>query len=78
MGDFFGGSVAISGDTVIVGAYFNDVGANANQGSVYIFTRSADVWTQQEKLTAGDGAANDLFGFSVAIDGDTALIGAHL
>ncbi len=78
VGDFFGGSVAISGDTVIVGAYFNDVGANANQGSVYIFTRSAGVWTQQEKLTAGDGAANDLFGFSVAIDGDTAIIGAHL
>ena len=78
VGDFFGGSVAISGDTVIVGAYFNDVGANANQGSVYIFTRSADVWTQQEKLTSGDGGANDFFGFSVAIDGDTALIGAHL
>ncbi len=78
VGDFFGGSVAISGNTAIVGAYFNDVGANANQGSVYIFTRSAGVWTQQDKLTAGDGAANDLFGFSVAIDGDTALIGAHL
>ncbi len=77
-GDFFGGSVAISGDTAIVGAYFNDVGGNANQGSVYIFTRSAGVWTQQDKLTAGDGAANDLFGFSVAIDGDTAIIGAHL
>ena len=77
-GDFFGGSVAISGDTAIVGACFNDVGGNANQGSVYIFTRSAGVWTQQDKLTAGDGAANDLFGFSVAIDGDTAIIGAHL
>jgi hypothetical protein len=77
-GDFFGGSVAISGETAIVGAYFNDVGGNANQGSVYIFTRSAGVWTQQDKVTAGDGAANDLFGFSVAIDGDTAIIGAHL
>lgn len=77
-GDFFGGSVAISGDTAIVGAYFNDVGGNANQGSVYIYTRSAGVWTQQDKLTPGDGEADDLFGFSVALDGDTAIIGAHL
>jgi FG-GAP repeat protein/putative Ig domain-containing protein len=79
-GDFFGGSVAISGDTAIVGAYLNDIDGIdfANQGSVYIFTRSAGVWTQQDKLTASDGAANDLFGFSVAIEGDTAIIGAHL
>ena len=77
-GDFFGGTVDISGDTAIVGACFNDVGANVNQGSAYIFTRSAGVWTQQQKLTSGDGAANDLFGFSVTIDGDTAIIGAHL
>ncbi|MGH9840655.1 MAG: FG-GAP repeat protein, partial [Blastocatellia bacterium] len=77
-GDFFGGSVGIGGDTAIVGAYLNDVGANANQGTAYVFTRSAGVWTQQDKLTAGDGAANDFFGFSIAIDGDTAIVGAHL
>jgi hypothetical protein len=77
-GDFYGGAVAISGDTAIVGACFNDVGGNANQGSVYVYTRSAGVWTQQDKLTAGDGAADDLFGFSVALDGDTVMIGAHL
>jgi FG-GAP repeat protein/putative Ig domain-containing protein len=79
-GDFFGGSVAISGNTAIVGAYLNDIeGIDfANQGSVYIFTRSAGVWTQQDKLMASDGAANDLFGFSVAIDGDTAIVGAPL
>jgi hypothetical protein len=78
VGDFFGGSVAISGDTVIVGAYLDDTVANVNQGAAYVFTRSAGVWTQQDKLQADDGEANDLFGFSVAIDGDTVIIGAHL
>jgi FG-GAP repeat/Putative Ig domain len=78
LGDFFGGSVDISGDTAIVGAYLDDSVTNVNQGAVYVFTRSADVWTQQDKLKADDGGANDFFGFSVAIDGDTAIIGAHL
>ena len=78
VGDFFGGSVAISGNTAIVGAYLDDTVANVNQGAAYVFTRSAGVWTQQDKLQAEDGEANDLFGFSVAIDGDTAIIGAHL
>ena len=78
VGDFFGGSVDISGDTAIVGAYLDDSVANANQGAVYVFTRSAGVWSQQDKLKADDGGANDFFGFSVAIDGDTAIIGAHL
>ncbi len=77
-GDFFGGSVAIRGDTAIVGAYLADIGANANQGAAYVFTRSAGVWTQQDKLKAGAGAADDLFGFSVGLGDDVALIGAHL
>jgi hypothetical protein len=76
-GDAFGSAVAISGDTVIVGAYLADTAANVNQGVVYVFTRSAGVWTQQAKLKADDGAANDDFGRSVAIDGDTAIIGAY-
>src|SRR5215475_16053425 len=44
-GDYFGGAVAISGDTAIVGAYLDDTVANVNQGVVYVFTRSAGVWT---------------------------------
>ena len=74
-GDIFGSSVAISGDTVIVGATFDTVGANTGQGSAYIFVRSGTTWSQQQKLTASDGAANDEFG-DVAISGDTAIVGS--
>ncbi len=74
-GDDFGISVAVSGDTVVVGAYLDDVGANTNQGSAYVFVRSGTNWTQQAQLTASDGAASDLFGQSVAISGDTVVIG---
>ena len=74
--DSFGVSVAISGDTALVGAYLDDVGANTNQGSVYVFTRNGTTWNPQAQLTASDGAANDEFGFSVALSDDTALVGA--
>ena len=77
-GDHFGGSVALSGDTALVGAYWDDVGANADQGSAYVFTRSGTTWTQQAQLTASDGAADDDFGYSVALSGDTALVGAYV
>ncbi|MFA6044264.1 MAG: FG-GAP repeat protein, partial [Phycisphaerales bacterium] len=76
--DRFGRSVAISGDTVIVGAWLDDVGANADQGSAYVFARSGTTWTQQAKLTAADGAAADEFGISVAVSGNTAIVGAFL
>ena len=74
--DEFGTSVALSGNTAVVGAVFDDVGANADQGSVYVFTRTGTIWTQQAKLTAADGAAGDRFGASVAASGDTVLVGA--
>ncbi|MDJ0610037.1 MAG: FG-GAP repeat protein [Kiloniellales bacterium] len=75
-GDAFGWSVAISGDTVVVGAYVdNDAGSNS--GSAYVFQRSGTAWSEQAKLTAGDGAASDLFGWSVAISGNTAVVGAR-
>ncbi|WP_437661606.1 FG-GAP repeat protein [Sorangium sp. So ce1182] len=78
-GDYFGWSVAISGDTAIVGAYGDDDGGSA-AGSAYVFARSAAGWSQQAKLTAdeGDAAAGDALGWSVAISGDTALVGARL
>jgi hypothetical protein len=74
--DEFGESVAVDGDTALVAARWGDVGGNANQGAVYVFTRSGNVWTEQHKLTAADGAEGDFFGASVALDGDTALVGA--
>ncbi|MBS0196292.1 MAG: hypothetical protein JSR77_05995 [Planctomycetes bacterium] len=76
-GDIFGSSVAVSGDTAIVGAPADDVGANPDRGSAYVFTRTGATWTQQAQLTASDGAAADWFGYSVALSGDTAVVGAH-
>ncbi|MDX2130505.1 MAG: FG-GAP repeat protein [Planctomycetota bacterium] len=76
--DYFGYAVALSGDTAIVGATGDDVGANVDQGSAYIFIRSGATWTQQTQFAASDGAASDFFGFSVAITGDTAIVGAYL
>ncbi len=70
--DFFGASVAISGDTVVVGA----VGASSGQGAAYVFTGSGSAWTQTAELTAADGAAGDSFGASVAISGNTLVVGA--
>ncbi len=74
--DAFGSSVAISGDTVIVGAHHDDDKGNSS-GSAYVFTRTGTVWGQQDKLTADDGTADDAFGRSVAISGDTVIVGAH-
>jgi hypothetical protein len=79
--DEFGGSVAISGDLAIVGARFEDNDASGgaylnSAGSAYIFERSGDVWTQQEKIAASDRAAGDELGGSVAISGDHAIVGA--
>ncbi|WP_417916147.1 FG-GAP repeat protein, partial [Candidatus Electronema sp. JC] len=75
-GDGFGSSVALAGDTAVIGAYGDD-DTGIDSGSVYVFGRAADgTWSQQAKLTAADGAANDNFGYSVAVDGDTAVIGA--
>jgi len=75
-GDFLGIAVAISGDTAVVGASRDAVSAT-DSGSAYIYTRSGDVWTQRAKLTASDGAFNDIFGSSVAISGGTVVIGAE-
>ena len=75
-GDGFGSSVAISGDTIVVSAPLDDIGEKMNQGSAYVFVRSGGVWTQQQKLTADDGAASDGFGFSVGLSGETVVVGA--
>jgi hypothetical protein len=69
--------VAISGDYAIVGAYFNgEKGYQA--GAAYIFHRTGDSWDTGTKILAADGAALDYFGYSVAIDGKYAIVGAYL
>ncbi|HQF62808.1 MAG TPA: hypothetical protein PLT26_09930 [Anaerolineaceae bacterium] len=82
VGDHFGVSVALSdsGDTALIGAYVDDVGANTNQGSAYVYQRSGNAWTEQAHLTSTDAAAGDYFGRSVALsaDGSMALIGADM
>ena len=75
--DYFGASLAVSGDTAVIGAWGND-DKGSGSGSAYVFIRSADgTWMQQAKLLAVDGAASDRFGYSVAVSEDTAVIGAY-
>jgi hypothetical protein len=77
--DEFGSSVSISGDYAIVGAQYEDSGG-LSSGAAYIYWRDqggADSWGEVVKLTASDAAAGDLYGYSVAIDGDYAVVGAY-
>ncbi len=76
-GDQFGNSVAIDGNTAIIGAFNNDDNGS-NSGSAYVMVRNGNTWTQQAKLLPNDGAPSDLFGVSVAISGNTAVISAYL
>ena len=80
LNDKFGNSVAIEGDTVVVGAHQHDANSNLDAGGAYVFARDSNSgkWSQEAKLTASDGAASDEFGVSVAVDGDKAAVGAHL
>jgi hypothetical protein len=72
----FGFSVALDGDTAIVGAPRADIGNGADQGVAYVFVRQAGVWTQQARL--GDGMVGSRFGSSVALAGNFAIVGAPL
>jgi hypothetical protein len=74
--DQFGYSVAISGDNVVVGTAYDDNENGNDAGSVYIYHWNG-LSFDEYKVTAPDGAAGDLFGYSVAIDGDSILIGAY-
>ena len=73
--DGFGWSVAISGATAIVGAFYDDDNGT-DSGSAYIFEETDSGWTEAAKLDASDGADEDGFGISVAISGTTAIVGA--
>ncbi|MHC4384491.1 MAG: FG-GAP repeat protein [Planctomycetota bacterium] len=77
--DYFGSSVAISGDTAVVGARHHSPAGLSEAGSAYIFMRDqggANAWGQVAELTAGDAEPGDSFGLSVAISGDTVVVGA--
>ena len=71
-----GYAVSLDGDTALVGAYHAGI-KGTWPGSAYVFVRSGTTWSQQKKLLPSDGVAADEFGFSVAVSGDTALVGAR-
>lgn len=79
----FGFEVAISGDTALIASLGTgpmtgaDGQPSVSLGAVYVFTRTGALWTEQAKLTASDAALRDSFGSSVALSGNTALIGAE-
>jgi hypothetical protein len=75
--DLFGSSVALSGSTIVVGGPGPSFGSGLPQGAAYVFTQSGTTWTEQQRLTASDGGEGDSFGSSVAVSGDTALVGAY-
>ncbi len=75
-GDNFAGAVALEGDTVVAGAVFEDSTAS-DTGAAYVFTRAGVSWSEQQILTASDGAVQDLFGVAVSINADTIIVGAH-
>ena len=72
--DYFGYSVAVNGDTAVVGAYGDD----SSKGAAYVLVRQSGAWSQVAKLTASEGQGNDQFGRSVAVDGGTVAVGAAL
>ena len=76
--DDFGWSVSVSGDTIVVGAIDDDDNGN-NSGSAYVFVKSSGGWddtTETAKLADFGGAADDDFGWSVSVSGDTVVVGA--
>ena len=85
-GDYFGTSVAVAGDTVVVGASgegSSTTGVNSlpnelagDSGAAYVFIRSGSSWSQQAYFKASNTSARDQFGISVAVAGDTVVVGA--
>jgi hypothetical protein len=76
VGDLFGVSVAIDGDTILSGAFQDTEAGGTQQGSAYVLTRNGQQFSEQAKLTAPGAAAGDFFGRSVAIQANTAVVGA--
>jgi hypothetical protein len=74
--DMFGASVATTGDTLFAAAPSDDVNGDPDRGSVYVFARAGTSFSQSQKLNAFDGHARQRFGQSIAVHGNTVLIGA--
>ncbi len=74
--DSYASSVAISGDTLVVGATLDSTVGFAT-GAAYVYVRNGTTWSLQQKLTAADPATFSSFGISVDVTGDTAVVGAH-
>ncbi|UCE60920.1 MAG: FG-GAP repeat protein [Phycisphaerales bacterium] len=72
----FGRAVSVSGNAIVVGAWLDDGAHGPDDGSGYVFRFDGATWTEEQKLTASDGASDDSFGFAVAVDGDIAFVGA--
>jgi hypothetical protein len=76
-GAYFGTDLAISGATMVIGAYgYNGDNNRFDMGAAYVFALVGNTWVERQKLTASDGQANDNFGISVALSGQTILVGA--
>ena len=79
--DLFGRALALSEGRVLIGAWLDDdacpLDPDCNSGAAYIFDRRASGWVEVAKLTASDGTRKALFGVAVALDGDTAVVGAQ-
>ena len=82
-GDAFGWSVSVSGESVAVGAPFEDGSSNSiadnlaeAAGAVYVFTRSGLSWSEQSRIKAANAGAADGFGYSVALSGNDLVVGA--
>ena len=73
----FGWSVALSGTAALIGSTSATVGSNSSQGAVYAFDESGNTWSETQKFSSDDGATGDAFGWSVALDGNNAVIGAN-
>lgn len=78
MSDWFGYAADVDGDYAIVGSPLNDDSGSASGAAYIFFYDSSGNWVEQAKITAADAAAADQFGWSVAIDGDTVVVGAWL
>ena len=72
---FFGVSVAIDGDRIVIGAW-GDQNAGVFSGAAYVFVRSGTTWVEEQKLTGSENSFADGFGRSVTIEGDTIVVGA--
>lgn len=72
----FGSSVALSGDTAIIGAITDANRTGTRPGAAYVFQREGSTWSRQAKLVANDGDSGDQFSTAVALEGNTAIIGA--